>query len=54
MKIIKYVLILSGLLACNPARSRAQNAPYERILHAPSEPQSWLTYGGSYSSQQFS
>ena len=28
--------------------------PYERILHAPSEPQSWLTYGGSYSSQQFS
>jgi alcohol dehydrogenase (cytochrome c) len=54
MKIIKCALVLSALLACNAARSLAQNVPYERILHAPSEPQSWLTYGGSYSSQQFS
>ena len=54
MKIIKYTLLLSCLLACNPARSVAQNVPYDRILHSQSEPQSWLTYSGSYSSQQFS
>jgi alcohol dehydrogenase (cytochrome c) len=54
MRIIKYALLLSALLACDPAPSLAQNVPYERILHSPSEPQSWLTYGGSYSSQQFS
>jgi len=54
MKIIKYALILAALLACRPAPSLAQNVPYDRILHSQSEPQSWLTYGGSYSSQQFS
>jgi alcohol dehydrogenase (cytochrome c) len=54
MRIAKCALLLSGLLACNPAGSFAQNVPYERILHSPSEPQSWLTYGGSYNSQQFS
>ena len=37
-----------------PTRSLSQNVPYERILHAQSEPQSWLTYSGSYFSQQYS
>jgi len=54
MRIIKYVLLLSALLACNAAPSLAQNVSYDRILRSQSEPQSWLTYGGSYSSQQFS
>jgi len=39
---------------CSPVRSFGQNVPYERILHAQSEPQSWLTYSGSYFSQQYS
>ncbi len=28
--------------------------PYERILHAVSEPASWLTYSGNYNSQRYS
>ena len=28
--------------------------PYSRIVRAESEPQSWLTYAGSYKSQRFS
>jgi alcohol dehydrogenase (cytochrome c) len=35
-------------------RSFSQNVPYERILHADQEPQSWLTYGGDYASQRYS
>ena len=54
MRTIKYALLLSALLACSAAPSLAQNVSYDRILHSQSEPQSWLTYGGSYSSQQFS
>ncbi len=54
MRILKDTVLLTGLLACIPAGSLAQNVPYDRILHSQSEPQSWLTYGGSYSSQQFS
>jgi len=54
MRTSKIALLLTGLLLCATARSFAQNVPYERILHSQSEPQSWLTYGGSYSSQQFS
>ena len=54
MKIIKYALILFVLVAWHPARSLAQSVSYERILHSQSEPGSWLTYSGSYSSQQYS
>jgi alcohol dehydrogenase (cytochrome c) len=54
MKIAPYGLLLSVLLAGLPARAVAQSVPYERILHSQTEPQSWLTYSGSYSSQQFS
>ena len=28
--------------------------PYQRLLRAASEPQNWLTYGGSYKSQRYS
>jgi alcohol dehydrogenase (cytochrome c) len=43
-----------GLLLLSSVASFGQNVPYERILHAQSEPQSWLTYSGSYFSQQYS
>src|ERR1700677_2569730 len=54
MKIFPYALMLSGLLAWGPAASVAQSVSYDLILHSQSEPQSWLTYGGSCSSQQYS
>ena len=54
MKIVKHALILAAFLVCSSARSLAQDVPYDRILHSQSEPQSWLTYAGSYSSQQYS
>ncbi len=42
------------LLLLSPIRLLSQDVPYERILHAQSEPQNWLTYSGSYFSQQYS
>ncbi len=54
MRSVKYVLFLSILFLWQPARSAAQNVPYQRIVHADSEPQSWLTYGGNYASQRYS
>jgi len=53
MRIARYAPLLS-LVASTAGPSIAQNVPYERILHSQGEPQSWLTYGGSYFSQQFS
>lgn len=56
MRIVRYALALF-LVACAAASALAtfaQDVPYERILHSQSEPQNWLTYGGSYNSQQFS
>ena len=44
-------LALGGLLA--PHHLRAQ-VTYDRILHAADEPQNWLTYNGTYSSQRHS
>ena len=44
-------LALTGLLA--PHALRAQ-ATYDRILNASDEPQNWLTYNGTYSSQRHS
>lgn len=32
----------------------AQQVPYQRLLKAESEPQNWLTYGGSYKSHRYS
>jgi alcohol dehydrogenase (cytochrome c) len=54
MRILRIVAALAALSLASPAFVLAQNVPYERILHAQSEPQSWLTYGGSYNSQQYS
>ena len=54
MKTIRRAAALATLLLATSAYSLAQNVPYERILHARSEPPSWLTYGGSYTSQQYS
>ena len=47
-------LIALGLIVGSPPDCLGQNVPYERILHAQSEPQSWLTYSGSYFSEQYS
>ncbi len=44
-------LVLGGLLA--PYHLRAQ-VTYDRILRAADEPQNWLTYNGTYSSQRHS
>lgn len=46
--------ILAALLAGACGGSRAQDVPYQRIVRAGREPQSWLTYGGNYQSQRFS
>src|SRR5690242_20223093 len=46
-------LSLFSLLLLLPAALRAQVTP-ERLLRAPSEPQNWLTYSGSYMSQRYS
>ena len=56
MRVAKYALLLSLLAwaAASALATLAQDVPYERILHSQSEPQNWLTYGGSYNSQQFS
>jgi len=53
MRVVQHA-ILGALLACVAASSFAQDVPYERILHSQDEPQNWLTYSGSYNSQQFS
>lgn len=34
--------------------SRAQDVPYQRLLHADEEPQNWLMYDGDYQSHRFS
>jgi alcohol dehydrogenase (cytochrome c) len=54
MKAIKHVLIVLLFLLGLSARSFAQNVPYDRLVHADSEPQNWLMYGGDYASQRFS
>ena len=45
------VVVLGGLLV--PHRLHAQ-VSYDRILHSADEPQNWLTYNGTYSSQRYS
>ena len=36
------------------AASLEAQVPFDRIRHADSEPQSWLTYSGNYSGHRFS
>ena len=45
------VSVMGGLLA--PSHIRAQ-VTYDRILGSADEPENWLTYNGSYSSQRYS
>ena len=54
MKTLRYAAALAVLLLASPAYFLAQNVPYERILNSANEPGSWLTYSGSYDSQQYS
>jgi alcohol dehydrogenase (cytochrome c) len=53
MRIARYAFLLY-LLVSAATSAVPQDVTYERILHSQSEPQNWLTYSGSYSSQQFS
>ncbi len=53
MKIVRYAFLFVAL-AWHPASALAQGVTYQRLLHSQNEPQNWLTYGGSYSSQQYS
>ena len=43
-------LMLSGMLFA----SLSAQVPFERLLEASGEPQSWLTYSGGYFSQRYS
>jgi alcohol dehydrogenase (cytochrome c) len=43
---------LSGVVGSAP--NVARNVTYERIIHARSEPQNWLTYYGAYDGQRYS
>ena len=47
-----YIAVVAALWA-GTALIDAQ-VPYQRLLRADSEPQNWLTYGGSYKSQRYS
>jgi alcohol dehydrogenase (cytochrome c) len=52
MKTRRYLLIFA--LVSMPLAVLAQNAPYQRLLHADDEPQNWLMYNGDYQSNRFS
>jgi alcohol dehydrogenase (cytochrome c) len=54
MKTFRYAAALAALLLASPVYFLAQNVPYERILNSANEPGSWLTYSGSYNSEQYS
>ena len=47
-------LLLPALLLAATFTLQAQPVSYDRILRAASEPQNWLTYGGTYTSQRYS
>src|SRR5271169_5273067 len=48
---MKWWIALLCAAAWNPAPAQV---PYERIVDAPKEPGSWLTYSGNYLGQRFS
>jgi alcohol dehydrogenase (cytochrome c) len=54
LKATKYLCVLFTFLLCSSIVAIAQNVPYQRIANAKSEPQNWLTYGGTYSAQRYS
>lgn len=53
MRTIKSLALVA--LACLvPCRAKGQNVTYSQLVHAASEPQNWLMYGGDYQSRRFS
>src|SRR4051794_27732529 len=48
------LIVLAGLALAGSYHVHAQQVTSDRILRAISEPQNWLTYNGSYSSQRHS
>ena len=46
---LRKLLLFISIAALLPAQ-----VTYDNVLHAESEPQNWLTYGGGYSSQRYS
>ena len=53
LKACSYVAIVAAVVFAASVLIDAQ-VPYQRLLRAESEPQNWLTYGGSYKSQRYS
>ncbi|MEP7308860.1 MAG: PQQ-dependent dehydrogenase, methanol/ethanol family [Acidobacteriota bacterium] len=49
----KAVLASAAVIALGYADTSAQ-IPYQRLLHADTDPSNWLTYSGGYQSQRFS
>ncbi|MDX1491086.1 MAG: PQQ-dependent dehydrogenase, methanol/ethanol family [Pseudohongiellaceae bacterium] len=55
MKPFKTLLTILGTVSCLSAASLSMaQVTYERILEASNEPESWMTYNGSYKSQRYS
>jgi alcohol dehydrogenase (cytochrome c) len=57
MKTPRFALLLGvlvGGLSVDSAASQASGVSYDRILAATEEPENWLTYNGTYSSQRHS
>lgn len=46
----RFLLLFASLIPC----SVGAQVSSDRLLHAPNEPQNWLTYSGSYSSHRYS
>ncbi len=47
-------LLALAVVGITPSSRVEAQLPYERILNASNEPESWLTYNGTYSSQRYS
>ena len=54
MKRVLLLLPLFAAAAVLTVDAQSAGVTYERILKAASEPQNWITYGGTYMSQRFS
>lgn len=52
--ILIITLSIGSLFGTLTASAQDQQVTYDRILNAADEPQNWLTYNGSYSSQRYS
>ncbi len=52
--ILIITLSIGSLFGSLTASAQDQQVTYDRILNAADEPQNWLTYNGSYSSQRYS